>query len=106
MTRSRPQPAGASGTAGDAFRCAIGAAPRGPGVDHHRAYVDLRIVTPVDLFPARPRPRSAHGHARDLECRQGVMAMATGSRPTFIGARAVLVAVWIGVTVPEPVLTT
>jgi len=37
---------------------------------------------------------------------QGVMAMAAGSIPVLTGGRAVLVAVRIGVTVPEWVLAT
>ena len=35
----------------------------------------------------------------------GVIAMAQGMPPSVIGARAVLVAVAIGVTVPEPLVT-
>ena len=38
--------------------------------------------------------------------RYGVIAIATGLSPTLIGLRAVLVAVRIGVTVPEKLLTT
>jgi hypothetical protein len=35
-----------------------------------------------------------------------VIAIAVGSSPTLIGGRTVLVAVRIGITVPEPLLTT
>jgi hypothetical protein len=46
------------------------------------------------------------GRGPGLSGSYGVIAMAEGLLPTLIALRAVLVAVRIGVTVPEPLLTT
>ena len=47
------------------------------------------------------RSRPVNPAARDAARRYGVMAMAPGPWPVLTGARAVLVAIRIGVTVPE-----
>jgi hypothetical protein len=51
-----------------------------------------------------PRPFRG-GHRVPVEA-TGVMAMTSGLPPVLTGGRAVLAAVRIGITVPEPLLTT
>ena len=76
----------------------------------HRGWAAARWVAPCVIChqPAilrSPRGKPCHWTCAALRA-YGVIAMATGPPPVLTGGRAVLVAVRIGVTVPERRLDT
>ena len=82
------------------------ASSTGPCSVRHRCRASPGPVrTARDRGPAGHRPPCARPWSR-LPAGQGVIAIAIGTSPTLIGLSAVLVAVRIGVTVPEPELAT